>query len=106
MHLLPPMIEERMDQLRALCAEFGVARLEIFGSAATGAFDPLLSDLDFLVTYPPDYDFGPWLGRYFDLKERLRDLFRRRVDLVMAKEFTNPSFAQSVASSRRLLYAA
>jgi predicted nucleotidyltransferase len=50
MNELPRVIEERMNDLRALCKEFGVARLELFGSAATGAFDPLLSDLDFLVT--------------------------------------------------------
>jgi predicted nucleotidyltransferase len=106
MNEMPPVIEERMAELLALCEEFGVARLEIFGSATTGAFDPLLSDLDFLVTYPPDYDYGPWLGRYFELKERLRELFRRRVDLVMAREFRNPHFARSVHESRRLLYAA
>jgi predicted nucleotidyltransferase len=100
------IINEHMSDLIALCEEFGVERLEVFGSATTGEFDPLLSDIDFLVTYPADYNFGPWLGRYFDLKERLADLFGRRVDLVMAKEFRNPFFARSVEESRRLLYAA
>ncbi|MCC6791037.1 MAG: nucleotidyltransferase domain-containing protein, partial [Thermomicrobiales bacterium] len=67
---------------------------------------PLVSDIDFLVTYPPDYEFGPWLDRYFALKERLRELFHRRVDLVMAKDFKNPHFARAVDTSRRLIDAA
>jgi predicted nucleotidyltransferase len=100
------IIQDHYDELVELCKEFGVERLEVFGSVVTGAFDPLLSDIDFLVTYPPDYDYGPWMGRVQDFEERLSDLFGRRVDLIIAKEFRNPYFARSVEQSRRLLYAA
>lgn len=101
-----PLVEEKLEAIRALCREFGVVRLELFGSAATGEFDPEQSDIDFLVEYPPDYDFGPWLTRYFELKERLEALLEREVDLVMAGAPRNPYFIQSVNESRRLLYAA
>ena len=37
--------------LPALCRRFGVRRLDLFGSAATGRFDPTRSDLDFLVVF-------------------------------------------------------
>jgi predicted nucleotidyltransferase len=100
------IIEDHKDELTALCREFGVERLEVFGSVVTDEFDPLLSDIDFLVTYPSDYDYGPWMGRFFELQERLSDLFGRRVDLVISKDFRNPYFARSVEQSRRLLYAA
>ena len=100
------IIQDHYDELVALCREFGVARLEVFGSVVTETFDPLLSDIDFLVTYPPDYDYGPWMSRVTELQERLAALFKRRVDLVMAKEFRNPYFRRSVEESRRLLYAA
>ena len=100
------IIQDHLDELVALCKEFGVERLEVFGSVVTDTFDPLLSDIDFLVTYPPDYDYGPWMGRVTELRERLSDLFRRRVDLVIAKEFKNPYFQRSVDESRRVLYAA
>ena len=32
---LPPIIAPHLDAIRALCRQYGVARLEVFGSAAT-----------------------------------------------------------------------
>ena len=101
-----PLVEQHLDAIRALCREYGVARLEIFGSAATGAFDDAQSDVDFIVEYPPDYDFGLWLTRYVELKERLEALLGRPVDLVMAGAPRKPCFIESANQSRRLLYAA
>ncbi len=101
-----PLIESNLDAIRALCREYGVARLEIFGSATTDRFDPDRSDIDFIIEYPPDYDFGHWLTRYFELKERLETLLGRPVDLVMAGAMRNPRFIQSANESRQILYAA
>ena len=42
------------DTLAALCRQYGVARLDVFGSAARGAdFDPARSDVDLLVEFAP-----------------------------------------------------
>lgn len=100
-----------LDQLRAqqptiadLCRRYAVVRLEIFGSAATGAFDPARSDLDFLVAFAPH----PSLSRfeqYFGLQEELQALFGRPVDLVTVDALRNPYFVRSVNASRQLLYA-
>jgi predicted nucleotidyltransferase len=99
------IIEQHQDELVALCREFGVIRLELFGSAATDAFDPLRSDIDLIVEYPPDYDFGLWLDRYFALRDRLADLFGRPVDLVMAGAMRKPRFIESANETRQVLYA-
>ena len=80
--------------------------MEVFGSVVTDAFDSETSDIDFLVTYPPDYEFGPWMSRLQDLEERLSEIFDRNVDLVIAKEFRNPYFARSVNETRRVIYEA
>jgi predicted nucleotidyltransferase len=101
-----PLIEQQREAIRAICREFGISRLELFGSAATDAFDPTSSDVDFIVDYPPDYDFGPWLARYFEFKERLEALLARQVDLVMAGAPRNPYVIQSIDETRQLLYAA
>lgn len=101
-----PLVEQHLDAIRALCREFGVARLELFGSAATSAFDPDRSDVDFIVEYPPDYEFGLWLTRYFELQERLESLLGRPVDLVMAGAMRKPRFIEAANETRRLLYAA
>ena len=42
------------ETLAALCRQYGVARLDVFGSAARGAdFDPARSDVDLLVEFTP-----------------------------------------------------
>jgi predicted nucleotidyltransferase len=47
-------LDAKREALTALCRRFGVARLELFGSAARGTdFAPASSDLDFLVTLTP-----------------------------------------------------
>ncbi len=101
-----PFVEQKLPAIRDLCRQYGVARLEIFGSAVTGAFDPDHSDIDFIVDYAPDTDLGPWLKRYFEFKERLEALLGRPVDLVMAGAMRNPYFIRAVNESRQLLYAA
>ena len=99
-------IEQHLDAIRALCQEYGVARLELFGSAATGTFDPAHSDIDVVVDYAPDTDLDPWLTRYVEFKQRLETLLGRPVDLVMAGAMLNPFFIRSVNETRQLLYAA
>ncbi len=97
-------IVERREDIVALCRRYGVQRLEVFGSATTGAFDPLKSDVDFLVEYPDDYDYGLWLERYFVLKDDLRWLLGRPVDLVMSDAPNNAEFWASANQSREVIY--
>lgn len=99
-------IAEHLDAIRALCREFGVKRLEVFGSVCTEEFDPERSDVDFLVEYPEGYEFGPWGHRLMDLEERLADILGRSVDLVMVSAPRNPYFIRAMNETRQLLYAA
>jgi len=100
------LVEQHLEAINALCREYGVLRLEIFGSATTDEFDPERSDIDFIVEYPDDYDFGLWLTRYFEFKRRLEDTLGYPVDLVMVGAMRNPYFIESANESRQLLYAA
>ena len=99
-----PVIAEHLEAIRALCLEFGVSRLEVFGSVCTPEFDPETSDVDFLVEYPPDYDFGPWLTRYFALEETLASLLGRKVDLVMTRATENKWFRREASKTRTVVY--
>jgi predicted nucleotidyltransferase len=73
-------IKEKRDALAALCRRYGVARLEVFGSAARdGEFDASRSDADVLVTFTPARND---LAAFADLKEALENLLGRSVDLV------------------------
>src|SRR5215218_4360848 len=101
-----PIIAQHLEAIRALCREFGVARLEVFGSVCTSDFDPERSDIDFLVEYPTDYDFGPWATRFLALQEALANLLGRKVDLIFSRTVRKKYFLQSVNQTRQLLYAA
>jgi predicted nucleotidyltransferase len=100
------VLQTKADELAKLCRKHGVARLEVFGSAAGERFDANRSDVDFLVEFQRDVDLGPWLGRYFDLRDELSELMGRSVDLVMISALKNPYFIREVNRTRQLLYAA
>jgi hypothetical protein len=99
-----PIVEERRDELAAICRRFGVRRLELFGSAATDGFDSERSDLDFLVEFDPDPNRRA--DRYFGLLEALEELFGRPVDVVEIGAIRNPYFLTAIEASRTLLHAA
>jgi predicted nucleotidyltransferase len=74
-------IDEKRDALAVLCRRFGVARLEVFGSAARGRdFDPKRSDADFLVSFEPAARND--LAAFADFRDALERLLGRPVDLV------------------------
>jgi uncharacterized protein len=75
-------IAEKLGPLADLCRRYGVARLEVFGSAARGLdFDPKRSDFDFPVEFEQRSDLPP-LEQFFGFAEALEQLLGRPVDLV------------------------
>lgn len=101
---MPAIIDPQLAEVSALCRRYGVRKLELFGSATTGAFDPQTSDFDFLIDMDPEGD--SLFHRYFDLKEALEALFGREVDLVMVGALKNPYFIESINKTRQTVYAA
>ena len=99
------IVEAKLPAVQALCRQFGVRRLDLFGSAATGRFDPERSDLDFLVEFenPPS---GGFSGGYFKLLAALETLFQRKVDLVNERSLVNPYRRRRIESEKRTLYQA
>lgn len=97
------IVEANLPALRALCRRFGVRRLDLFGSAATGHFDPARSDLDFLVEFekPPS---GGFSGDYFKFLEALETLFKRKVDLLKETSLVNPYLRRQIESEKRRIY--
>ena len=100
------LIEQNMEAIRELCRRYGVARLEVFGSATDGTFDSEHSDVDFLVEFMPDYDLGPWMAHYHDLRDELIRLLGKEVDLVELKCIRNPFRRHTILKSREVVYAA
>jgi uncharacterized protein len=100
------IIAENRNAIADLCRQYGVSRLEVFGSAARGGdFDEALSDADFLVEYQRPAKHAA-LEEYFGLRERLSSLLGRSVDLVEPRAVENPYLLKAINNSRELVYAA
>ncbi|MGD8310516.1 MAG: nucleotidyltransferase domain-containing protein [Chromatiales bacterium] len=98
------LIDLHRRQVAALCRRSGARRLDVSGSAVRADFDPATSDLDFLVELD-DVPPARCADAYFTLKEGLKRLFGRPVDLVTAASLANPYFRDRLAGERRNLYA-
>ncbi|MFW6336208.1 MAG: nucleotidyltransferase family protein [Phycisphaeraceae bacterium] len=100
------ILEQRREEIAELCREYGVEKLEVFGSAAGDSFDPVRSDIDFVVRF--DYSRGVHgaAKRYFHLRNELSALLGKSVDLVCEGAVKNPSFLKSLERSRTPIYAA
>ncbi len=99
------MLEEKREAIAALCARYGVSRLDVFGSALRDDFQPGESDLDFLVEFAP-MDPYERADAYFGLLDELRSLFRVEVDLVVAGAVKNRFIAADIERTKQVLYAA
>ena len=99
-------IENRRDEIAALCRRHHVTRLDVFGSAAKGGgFDPARSDVDFLVTFDRAAPGAMTLAAYLDFKAALETLLDRSIDLVEASAVENPYMRDSIDRTREPVYA-
>ena len=98
-----PLVHEQREAIAAHCRRLNVRRLEVFGSAVNGNFNPEKSDIDFLVDF---YDFEkPGIfDRYFDLANSLETLFNRSVDLVTVGSVKKPRFRANLEATKELIY--
>lgn len=99
-----PVISDNTDVIAALCRQFKIRKLDLFGSAATGAFDPVTSDVDFVVDLG-EYERGV-AKRFFRFAEALEALLGREVDLVTEDSIVNPYFRYAVDRTREPIYEA
>ncbi|HEX3301271.1 MAG TPA: nucleotidyltransferase domain-containing protein [Thermomicrobiales bacterium] len=103
---IPALIAQHSGELSDLCHRYLVRRLELFGSATGEQFDPIASDLDFLVEFDMTADVDSWLSIYFSFRDALEALFGRSVDLVSFRAVENPHVRSSIEQQRVLVYAA
>jgi predicted nucleotidyltransferase len=99
------IVQEKEQEIRALCRKHHVRRLDVFGSATREDFDPLRSDIDFSVEFA-DLSMKQHADAYFGLLFDLEDLFERQIDLVEREPLRNPYFIQEIEETRVRLYAA
>lgn len=98
-------IQSRLTEITALCRRYGVARLDLFGSASGGQFSTETSDVDLVVEFLPEARRRAF-DNYFGLQEGLEQLLGRPVDLVTDASIRNPYLRRAIDESRQPLYGA
>ena len=100
---LPELLQAKLESLQQLCERYGVVKLELFGSAAKGMFDPKSSDIDLIAEFNNRRQAG-YAARFLAFADGAEELFGRPVDLLTEAMIKNPYFKQDVDESRLLLY--
>ncbi len=98
------LITDNLEAIRTLARTHGVRRLDLYGSAATGEFNPDTSNVNFIV------DLGEYLPgtafRYLDLIADLEDLLGYEVHMVTDSTIEDPILSEILAGQRATVYEA
>jgi predicted nucleotidyltransferase len=100
------MSQRDLEWLTGFCRRWNIAELALFGSALREDFRPD-SDLDLLVTFMPEAEWG--LLDQVEMQEEARLHFGRPVDLVSRKAIegsANPIRKQQILQTAEVVYAA
>ena len=98
-----PLVSEHFEKLKMLCKAHQVNSFYLFGSAAKKTAKQT-SDLDFLVRFSPNIPLLDYADNYFDLLDKLKELFNRDIDLVSEKELRNPILISEINQTKIPIY--
>jgi hypothetical protein len=101
---MQPFILAKQNEVVDLCRTHHVRRFSVFGSAVRDDFDPDTSDVDVRVEFYDNIEDS--VRNYFDLHDKLTQLFGREVDIISSQEIENPYLKKIVEGTQVLLYAA
>ncbi len=93
-------ITQYEPEIKRLCQFFAVRNLYLVGSGARNDFTEN-SDIDILIEFEEDENR---FDRYFTLKEKLEELFGRKIDLIEAEAVNNPYVKKNLQKDRVLVY--
>lgn len=90
-------------QIAAFCQRWHIVEFALFGSVLRDDFRPN-SDIDVLVTFSPDSCWS--LFDWVDMKDELKALFGREVDIADKEGLKNPYRRHEILQTHRVIYAA
>jgi predicted nucleotidyltransferase len=91
------------DRLADFCRRWKVTEFALFGSILREDFGPQ-SDIDVLVTFQAEAAWSLW--DLLDMRDELRELFGREVDLIEKDALRNPFRRHEILKSYKVVYAA
>ena len=96
------IISQNKESIKNLCETHNVEKLYLFGSVTTANFNEK-SDIDFLVKFK-SFDLKLYFINYIDLKNKLKNLLNRQIDLVEEQTLKNPYLISSIDENKELIY--
>ena len=99
------IVENKLEEIIALCKVYNVSSFALFGSAAKDSMNEQ-SDLDFLVEFSEEIDVLNYADNYFSFLEELENLLGKKIDLVSKNSLKNPILIEEIHRSKVNLYAA
>lgn len=96
------MLSIEKNKIQQLCKKHNVETLYLFGSATNDTFTTK-SDIDLLVRFK-NIDLFQYFANYISLKDSLKDLFKRDIDLVEEQTLKNPILIKSINKNKELIY--
>jgi predicted nucleotidyltransferase len=100
---MSPKVTFDRQKIAELCRRYGVAELAVFGPVLRDDFRAD-SDVDVLVSFAPQVH--PSLLELAELREDLKDVFGREVDVVERAGLRNPFRRRAILSTAEVVYAA
>ncbi|GAB4297742.1 MAG: nucleotidyltransferase family protein [Oscillatoriaceae cyanobacterium] len=97
-----PKLEVSSDAIVAFCQKWKITEFALFGSILRDDFRPD-SDVDVLVTFAPDEKWS--LFDIVRMKEEMKIIFGREVDLVEKRALKNPFRRYEILRTKEVIYA-
>jgi predicted nucleotidyltransferase len=98
------LLQNKKAEIQRLCQQYDIKTMYVFGSATTVNFNET-SDIDVLISFK-EIPYDVYTNNFFELHEKLEELFQRKVDLLTERSLSNPYFIQSIEKTKQLIYAA
>ena len=98
-------IDDKLEEIAAVCQRYGIERLFVFGSALRDDFKPGESDIDLLVEFGP-LEITKRFHVFLDAREAFRNIFQADVDLVMQGAVKNKIIANEIDRTKKLVHGA
>jgi predicted nucleotidyltransferase len=103
--MVHPIFQAKLPLVAKLFKEHKVKSAYAFGSLVNGKFDNE-SDIDLLINFEEGLEPLEKGEMWWNLHDTLRDIFNRKIDLVIENSLKNPYFIEEINEKKQLIYAA
>ncbi|MET4080673.1 putative nucleotidyltransferase [Pedobacter sp. UYP30] len=94
--------DKNINLIKKLCKKFRVRTFSAFGSVTREDYSED-SDIDFVVDFDVNDPFE-YTDLYFQFKEHLENLLKRRIDLIEERGIKNHYFKKELNETKVLIY--